>query len=83
MPSIFEFGVASGDPFQDRVILWTRVPHAMQVSWEVAQDKDRPFLYLSKADKFPSNLPHPGRFVSQMVSILALTWNSLFWENYT
>ncbi|MBC7437281.1 MAG: alkaline phosphatase D family protein [Bdellovibrionales bacterium] len=38
----FQHGVASGDPLQDRVILWTRVtaaaPGAMQVSWELAAD---------------------------------------------
>src|SRR5690606_2728453 len=41
----FTHGVASGDPLQDRVILWTRVlpgsgrPEALDVSWEVATDQ--------------------------------------------
>ncbi len=41
---IFEHGVASGDPLQDRVVLWTRVTPveagtlAIPVEWEVAQD---------------------------------------------
>jgi alkaline phosphatase D len=38
----FKHGVASGDPLQDRVILWTRVtpaaPQAVSVMWEVAED---------------------------------------------
>lgn len=38
---VFRHGVASGDPLQDRVIIWTRVD-AMRpredVAWEVAQD---------------------------------------------
>lgn len=40
--SIFQHGIASGDPLQDRVILWTRVtvPHqnSVQIEWEVAED---------------------------------------------
>jgi len=40
----FLHGVASGDPLQDRVILWTRVtprsPGAVRVDWEVAMDAD-------------------------------------------
>jgi alkaline phosphatase D len=41
---IFEHGVASGDPQQDRVVLWTRVTPveagtlAIPVEWQVAQD---------------------------------------------
>jgi alkaline phosphatase D len=37
----FGFGVASGDPLPDRVILWTRVnnlPGPADVTWEVASD---------------------------------------------
>lgn len=38
----FQHGVASGDPLQDRVIIWTRITSAAydqsQVGWEVAQD---------------------------------------------
>jgi alkaline phosphatase D len=44
MDSIFRHGVASGDPLQDRVILWTRltVPgdQDQQLSWAVATDPD-------------------------------------------
>ncbi|HVZ68847.1 MAG TPA: alkaline phosphatase D family protein [Rhizomicrobium sp.] len=42
----FEHGVASGDPLQDRVVLWTRVtpaetdPGEIAVHWEVAEDAD-------------------------------------------
>ena len=42
---IFEHGVASGDPLQDRVVLWTRVTPveagtlAIPVEWEVASDQ--------------------------------------------
>lgn len=44
-PVRFEHGVASGDPLQDRVILWTRVtaPDAklpVGVRWDVATDPD-------------------------------------------
>ncbi len=42
MTGIFQHGVASGDPLQDRVILWTRltVPTAadVQLSWTIAND---------------------------------------------
>ncbi len=44
MPSIFQHGVASGDPLQDRVILWTRLTGPtsddIQLSWGVATDPD-------------------------------------------
>jgi alkaline phosphatase D len=40
--SLFQHGVASGDPLADRVIIWTRVsptqPGAVAVLWEVALD---------------------------------------------
>ncbi|MBP6097130.1 MAG: alkaline phosphatase D family protein [Methyloversatilis sp.] len=40
--SLFQHGVASGDPLPDRVIIWTRVsagrPGAVAVLWEVALD---------------------------------------------
>lgn len=44
-PSHFTHGVASGDPLQDRVILWTRVlpgsgqPESLSVQWQVASDQ--------------------------------------------
>jgi len=40
MSNIFQYGVASGDPLTDRVILWTRVPREMDVTWEIAADRD-------------------------------------------
>ncbi len=44
LPSVsFKHGVASGDPLQDRVILWTRatpsVDAALSIDWEVASDE--------------------------------------------
>ncbi len=50
----FEHGVASGDPLQDRVILWTRLtPNdasaRLQVSWEIALDNQ--FQKIIKTDK--------------------------------
>jgi alkaline phosphatase D len=40
--NFFQHGVASGDPLQDRVILWTRVttaePNEVQLEWELAED---------------------------------------------
>lgn len=38
MSTVFQYGVASGDPLCDRVILWTRVPREMRVQWEIAAD---------------------------------------------
>ena len=44
-PAHFTHGVASGDPLQDRVILWTRVlpgsgqPETLDVKWEMATDQ--------------------------------------------
>ena len=50
----FEHGVASGDPLQDRVILWTRLtPNEtsarLQVTWELALDQQ--FKQIIKTDK--------------------------------
>lgn len=50
----FEHGVASGDPLQDRVILWTRLtPNKasarLQVTWEIAKDQE--FKQILKTDK--------------------------------
>jgi len=40
--NIFRHGIASGDPLQDRVILWTRITAAdhadIEVKWEVAEE---------------------------------------------
>ena len=42
--SIFQHGVASGEPLQDRVILWTRLTSAdqedLQLAWAIASDPD-------------------------------------------
>jgi alkaline phosphatase D len=41
MPPTFAHGVASGDPLQDRVIIWTRVTTdepSVEVSWRVTRD---------------------------------------------
>ena len=50
----FEHGVASGDPLQDRVILWTRLTPSdssarLQVTWEIALDPQ--FKQIIKTDK--------------------------------
>lgn len=37
--NIFKHGVASGDPLQDRVILWTRCEEAGDVDWAIASDE--------------------------------------------
>jgi len=50
----FEHGVASGDPLQDRVILWTRLTPSdssarLQVTWEIALDQQ--FKQIIKTNK--------------------------------
>ena len=50
----FEHGVASGDPLQDRVILWTRLsPNdssaRLEVIWEIALDQQ--FKQIIKTNK--------------------------------
>ena len=50
----FEHGVASGDPLQDRVILWTRLTPKdssarLEVVWEIASDDQ--FKQIIKTDK--------------------------------
>ena len=36
---MFRHGVASGDPLSDRVMLWTRLERAGEVTWTVASDE--------------------------------------------
>jgi alkaline phosphatase D len=42
--SIFQHGIASGDPLQDRVLLWTRITTSkkgdVDVTWEISTDPD-------------------------------------------
>ncbi|MEG0745486.1 MAG: alkaline phosphatase D family protein, partial [Acinetobacter sp.] len=50
----FDHGVASGDPLQDRVILWTRLTPSdlsarLQVTWQIALDSQ--FKQIIKTDK--------------------------------
>lgn len=51
--SLFQHGIASGDPLQDRVILWTRISPAVEenslfpVSWVVSADSDLRTAYRS------------------------------------
>ncbi|ESK50768.1 alkaline phosphatase D family protein [Acinetobacter tjernbergiae] len=50
----FDHGVASGDPLQDRVILWTRLTPSdlsarLQVTWQIALDSQ--FKQIIKSDK--------------------------------
>ncbi len=44
MSNIFQHGIASGDPLQDRVIIWTRLSaqtnQDIQLSWAVSADPD-------------------------------------------
>lgn len=37
--SLFRHGVASGDPFADRVVIWTRLERPGEVRWTVATDE--------------------------------------------
>ena len=39
MVSMFRHGVASGDPLQDRVVIWTRCESECDVRWTVARDQ--------------------------------------------
>jgi alkaline phosphatase D len=42
MHGLFQHGVASGDPLQDRIILWTRITNEkdVKVDWELSTDTD-------------------------------------------
>ncbi len=59
-PVTFDHGVASGDPLQDRVIIWTRVNPVdpafkgeIDVTWQVATNED--FSDILKSGKFTTN----------------------------
>ncbi len=55
----FDHGVASGDPLQDRVVLWTRVTPKdsgagdIPVAWDVADDAD--FRHIAASGTFTTN----------------------------
>ena len=38
-PSLFQHGIASGDPLTDRVIIWTRCQRPTTVTWTIAADE--------------------------------------------
>lgn len=68
----FYHGVASGDPMQDRVVIWTRVtPETklpeVEVRWEVASDPE--FQFLVESDVF---LTGPERDYTVKVDVPAL-----------
>src|SRR5258708_23598287 len=55
----FYHGVASGDPLQDRVILWTRVTPddssaTVNVKWEISSTSD--FSSISKSDSVSTSI---------------------------
>jgi len=69
----FYHGVASGDPLQDRVIIWTRVTPQdslpeIDVKWEVAEDTE--FNQVVEQGKFTT---HPGRDYTVKVDVEGLT----------
>ncbi|MDC6170484.1 alkaline phosphatase D family protein [Paucibacter sp. XJ19-41] len=82
-PTVFQHGVASGDPLSDRVILWTRVSPAsakpsVSVAYVVATDPG-----LLNIVKRGSSKTHPGRDYTVKVDALGLQPGTTYYYQFT
>lgn len=78
--SHFSHGVASGDPLQDRVIIWTRVTtpaSSVEVSWQVAKDENFDQLVASGA-----MLTDAGRDYTVKVDVVGLQSGSGYYYRF-
>ncbi|KOY34217.1 alkaline phosphatase D family protein [Vibrio parahaemolyticus] len=76
----FEHGVASGDPTQTQVIIWTRVTTAasyVDVSWQVASDME--FSNVVQSGVFPTDT---GRDFTVKVDVQNLNANSQYYYRF-
>ncbi|EHE7893940.1 alkaline phosphatase D family protein [Vibrio parahaemolyticus] len=76
----FEHGVASGDPTQTQVIIWTRVTTAasyVDVSWQVASDME--FLNVVQSGVFTTDT---GRDFTVKVDVQNLNANSQYYYRF-
>ncbi|HCH0843745.1 TPA: alkaline phosphatase D family protein [Vibrio parahaemolyticus] len=76
----FEHGVASGDPTQTQVIIWTRVTTAasyVNVSWQVASDME--FLNVVQSGVFTTDT---GRDFTVKVDVQNLNANSQYYYRF-
>ncbi|HCM1036272.1 TPA: alkaline phosphatase D family protein [Vibrio parahaemolyticus] len=76
----FEHGVASGDPTQTQVIIWTRVTTAasyVDVSWQVASDME--FSYVVQSGVFTTDT---GRDFTVKVDVQNLNANSQYYYRF-
>ncbi|WP_165856884.1 alkaline phosphatase D family protein [Marinobacter sp. JSM 1782161] len=78
----FQHGVASGDPLQDRVLLWTRVTPletdgAVSVGWEVATDAS--FANLVHSGSTETNA---GRDYTVKVDVLSLSPGETYYYRF-
>ena len=78
----FYHGVASGDPLQDRVILWTRISpdtlsETIPVSWEVATDTAMEQLVASG-----DTVTHASRDYTVKVDVEGLSTNTTYYYRF-
>jgi alkaline phosphatase D len=77
----FDHGVASGDPLQDSVVIWTRVTPlesgSVSVSWEVATDED--FTHLVNVDSAEVDA---GRDFTVKVDVQGLEPNRFYYYRF-
>jgi alkaline phosphatase D len=79
---IFQHGVASGDPLQDRVIIWTRVSghdgHAIQVRWELSATPG-----FERVIRRGSARAEPSRDNTVKVDVTGLTPGTVYYYRFT
>lgn len=78
----FYHGVASGDPLQDRVIIWTRVTPKdslpeIEVNWEIAEDDE--FKAIVNSGKFVTN---PARDYTVKVDVDQLSAGKSYYYRF-
>lgn len=59
-PSVFEFGIASGDVTGDSVVLWTRVEPGSAVTWSVFDPNSGDVLFAGDATSDSGGFVHVG-----------------------
>lgn len=86
---VFKYGVASGDPLHDRVILWTHISQAsaaVGVSWIVATDPELSNIVRHSGDGLDSRQPgatDSSRDYTYKVDVTGLSAETTYYYQFT
>lgn len=74
----FKYGVASGDPLSDRVVLWTRTQGPAELRWEVARSSD-----FGSVVRSGSVVAGPDTDFTASVDVEGLEPGTRYWYRFT